>query len=220
MTTPSTRNNSGLSQAFVKLLKRVHPSRKLGVMLNVHIDRASARGHMTSDDGYAGSVQWHNSCRRRLYLQVKKEKTEDGIELPPTILLKVEKNQDGLPAPDIELIRDQNGFWLPVVQLTGALVPQVGPDPSEAILRLIDEYYQRGAYISTSLAPQASSGVYASLSGDPQFPVGVGKKKTAEIVRQLERAGDLVEEKYQRSNRSTAGRWKVVHDAKYTPSEA
>jgi AAA domain len=202
-------------RAFVKLLKRVHPRRKIGVLLNVHIDRASARGHTTGDDGYAGSVQWHNSCRRRLYLQSKKEKAEDGIELPPTVLLKVEKNQDGQPAPDLELLRDLYGFWLPAVQLKGELAGAIGPVPSETLLRLIDEYYQRGKWISPSLAGNATTGVYDTLRGDPQFPL-LNKKKTAEIVRNLERDGSLDKETYRRPEGGNAQRWKVVPKPQYT----
>jgi RecA-family ATPase len=51
-------------RAFIKLLRRVHPLRPRGVLLPVHIDRGSARGHTSNDDGYAGSAQWHSSCRR------------------------------------------------------------------------------------------------------------------------------------------------------------
>lgn len=65
-------------RGFVKALKRVHPKRRVGVLLIVHIDRASARGHSSNDEGYAGNTQWHNSCRRRLYSQVKTEKDNDA----------------------------------------------------------------------------------------------------------------------------------------------
>jgi len=64
-------------RAFIKMLRRVHPSRNIGVLVIVHIDRSSARGYSSNDDGYAGSAQWHNSCRRRIFLQHQVKRDPD-----------------------------------------------------------------------------------------------------------------------------------------------
>ncbi len=178
--------------AFVKLLKRVHPTKKRAVLLLVHIDRSSARGNVTDDDGYSGNSAWHNACRRRLYLQKKVEKDRGEI-VSETIFLRVMKNQDGEPAPDIELHKDGNGFWHAAVTLGPSLLNPGGPaeDPAKVILRLIGEYYQRAQYVGTSLAPNSTKGVWAVLNGDPQFPRKLTKPKTAAIIRNLERDGLL-----------------------------
>lgn len=203
-------------RAFIKMLRRVHPARKVGVLLLVHIDRSSARGHASNDDGYAGSTAWHNSCRRRIFLQyeVKKSKDDSG-EMAITeerFVLRVMKNQDGQPAPDMELLRDESGLWrlgicIDIDALTGA-----SQDHASAIARLIKDYYARGTFISTSLAPNAPTGAYATLKDDPQFPRRLSKKRTIDLVRGLERDGVLSKEPYQRANRGWAERWKVTRE--------
>ncbi|WP_106639506.1 AAA family ATPase [Allosphingosinicella vermicomposti] len=203
-------------RAFVKLLRQVHPKRPIGVLLNVHIDRASARGNSSNDDGYAGSAQWHNSCRRRLFLQqeIKREYDEDTKQssmVAGDILLRVMKNQDGPPEPDMVVQRGMHGLWQSAADLTGITsVQKYEADHGPTILRLIAEYYARNKFMSTSLAPQASTGVYATLKSDPQFPVGLTRKRTNQVVRQLERDGLLIEETYKRGNRATGERWAVA----------
>lgn len=203
-------------RAFIKLLRQVHPHRNIAVLLIVHIDRASARGHSSNDDGYAGSAQWHNSCRRRLFLhhQVKKERDDDGEEtvVSEKFVLRIMKNQDGPPAPDMELLRGEYGLWQLGVEFGGAFAPQTGTDYAATIVRLIGEYYGREQYMSASLAPQATTGVYETLKGDPEFPRGLSRKKTSSIIRDLKRDGVLVEEPYKRPNRTSGERWMVMRD--------
>lgn len=203
-------------RAFIKMLRRVHPARKVGVLLLVHIDRSSARGHASNDDGYAGSTAWHNSCRRRIFLQheVKKSKDDSG-EVAITeerFVLRVMKNQDGQPAPDMELLRDESGLWRPGIRIDVDALTGNGAGHAPTIARLIQGYYARGTFISTSLAPNAPTGAYATLKNDPQFPSGLSKKRTIELVRRLERDGILSKEPYQRANRGWAERWMVTRE--------
>ncbi|WP_312784454.1 AAA family ATPase [Brevundimonas sp.] len=200
-------------RAFIKLLRRIHPQRKVGVLMLAHIDRSSARGNTTNDDGYTGSSQWHNSCRRRLFLQhVVKYEYEDGEKVPvsESFVLRVMKNQDGPPDPDMELVRGPCGLWHLGKHALGDLSPQDDSAHVETLLTLIGAYYERGSYMSTSFAPQATTGVYLTLKDDPQFPRGLSRKRTEKLVRQLERDGRLVKEEYRRSNRSASERWAVA----------
>lgn len=209
-------------RAFIKLLRRVHPHRPVGVLLNVHIDRSSARGTITSDDGYAGSGAWHNSCRRRLYLQMKVER-EDGEVVSEQFLLRIMKHQDGVPEPDMALIRGQCGLWQIAATFGGELARDGEPDHAETLLTLIGEYYHRAIYISTSLAPQATTGVFATLKGDPRWPKTLTKKRVEALVRQLERDGELLREQYQRGNRGHAERWAVASTldlSNYDPAQS
>jgi RecA-family ATPase len=209
-------------RAFVKLLRQVHPKRPIGILLNVHIDRASARGNSSNDDGYAGSAQWHNSCRRRLFLQqeIKREYDEDtkqSSSVAGDILLRVMKNQDGPPEPDMVIERGMHGLWQIATDISGITSTQKDEaNHGSTILRLIAEYYERNKFMSTSLAPQASTGVYATLKSDPSFPTGLSRKRTNEVVRQLERDGLLIAEPYKRGNRATGERWAVARG----PSDA
>lgn len=199
-------------RAFIKLLRQVHPTRKAGVLLMVHIDRASARGHSSNDDGYAGNAQWHNSCRRRMYLQQKVEKDDDdGSIISETFVLRVMKNTDGRPVPDMELARGEFGLWQQGVHFGGELAGEPQPDVREVISSLISEYYERGHYLSASLAANAPTGVHASLSGDARWPRRLRKaKQTNEVLRDMEREGILAKEPFQRPNRTRAERWKVM----------
>lgn len=202
-------------RAFIKLLRQVHPSRKIGVLLMVHIDRASARGYSSNDDGYAGNAQWHNSCRRRIYLQQKVERDEDdGSVISETFLLRVMKNQDGKPVPDMELIRGEFGLWHPAVEYSGLHRQSPEPENHAATLaQLVKEAYDRGQYISASMAPNASTGLHATLSSAPGWPRRLRKaKQTNEVLREMERNGILAKEPYQRPNRTWAERWKVVRE--------
>src|SRR5262249_28741469 len=154
-------------RAFVKLLRFIHPAegRKVGTLLIVHIDRASARGHVTSDDGYAGSAQWHNSCRRRMYLKVKQERADGTDEVvSETTTLEVHKNQDGPLAAPMEVMRDESGFWMPAGVQIQLQLPGAPPreDPAKVLLRLMDEYYQRGQWITATYASNSTTDVYST----------------------------------------------------------
>ena len=201
-------------RAFIKMLRQVHPHRKIGVMLLVHIDRASARGIASNDEGYAGSAQWHNSCRRRMFLQhnVKRDPDDRDTILYEGFVLRVMKNQDGETMPDMEVQRGEGGLWQLGVQISGDLAPGNAADHAATIFRLIGEYCAKGKSISASLAPNATTGVYATLKGDPTFPAGLSRKRTNDIVRDLERNGALVIEPYQRTNRTPGERWAIGRD--------
>jgi len=210
-------------RAFIKLLRRVHPQRPIAVLVLVHIDRSSARGNVSNDDGYAGNAAWHNSCRRRMYLQAKVEKDDEGHPVSETIVLRIMKHQDGVPDPDMELMRGQHGLWQIAATFGGELAREAEPDHRETLLRLIEECAARGKSISTSLAPQATTGVYATLSGDPAWPRSLTRKRTAALVRELERAGDLFAQSYQRGNRGHGERWAVARGldlTNYDPAQS
>ena len=205
-------------RAFIKMLRRVHPLRPIAVLLCVHIDRSSARGHSSNDDGYAGSAQWHNSCRRRLFLQhvVKKERDEDGNEtiVSEEYVLRVMKNQDGPPKPDTLLQRGPDGVWQAgAAEISGIVEGSDQGDREAALLGLIADYYARGIFMSTSLAAQATSGVFSTLRDDPKFPRRLNRKQTSKLIRKLHREGCLIEEPYKRANRSTGVRWAVARSA-------
>lgn len=201
-------------RAFIKLLRQVHTKRRVGVMLLVHIDRASARGYSSNDDGYAGNAQWHNSCRRRMYLQQKVEKDdEDGSVISESFVLRVMKNTDGPPAPDRELARDNNGLWRPGVHIGGELAREAEPDPRLTVAALIRDAYDRGQFVTTSLSPNATTGVHGMLSGHPEWPRRLRKaKQTKDVVLGLERDGILGREPFAKPDRHTGERWFVLRD--------
>ena len=114
--------------------------------------------------------------------------------------------------PDMELQRGEWGLWQLGVHIGGSLAPTDAPNHEATIARLVGEYYARGQYMSTSLAPQATTGVYDTLRGDPAFPPKLSRKRTVAMVRNLKREGILVEEPYKRANRAAGERWMLLRD--------
>lgn len=202
-------------RAFVKALRRVHPARPIGVLLAVHIDRASARGNVSADDGYAGSAQWHNSCRHRLWLQAETEKDEDtrGVVQTGTFKLRVMKDQDGDRIDDMEVTNADEGVWALGVTIGGALVGEAPVDHRVVIAQLIQEHYDRGEWITTSFSANAPTGAHASLKGDPRWPRKLKKAaQTNEVLRDMLRDGTLGKEPFQKADRHWAERWVVMRD--------
>ncbi|NTT85737.1 AAA family ATPase [Tabrizicola fusiformis] len=218
-------------RAFIKLLRTAHPKRKVGVLLMVHIDRASARGHVSNDDGYAGSGQWHNSSRRRLWLQAEYEKNDETKKMEPTgtYVLRVMKNQDGKPLDDFALTNANYGVWQPLASFGGQFAPgprvsTPPPNHGPVIAQLIQEHYERGQYITASNAPNAPNGPYAVLQHDPKFPVALKRAKraaseTVGVVQRLQREGVLEVETYKNHQRKNAQRWRVVPPQSEVPQD-
>lgn len=149
-----------------------------------------------------------------MFLQhiVKRDPDDNSTILYEGFVLRVLKNQDGANMPELEVQRGEWGLWQLAVQIGGNLGPDNTAEHASTILRLIGEYYARGKSISASLAANAATGVYATLKGDPAFPQGLTKKRTNDIVRDLERSGALVIESYKRANRADAERWAIGRD--------
>jgi len=201
-------------RAFVKLLRGLHPARKIGVLLMVHIDRGSARGIVSADDGYSGSGQWHNSSRRRIFLQEETERGEGGVVKTGRFWLRVMKNQDGKKLDAMEVTNEDGGLWRQSVEFAGDLAPgSAQEDPAVTLFRLISEYYDRGQYINVSLSPNSKKGVHAVLSGDPRWPPKLRRAKQTEgVVRDMERNGNLAKEPYKTPDRHLAERWVGLRD--------
>lgn len=202
-------------RAFIKLLRAVHPERKVGVLLMVHIDRNSARGNTTTDDGYAGNTQWHNSCRRRLWLQAETEKDDDtrAMVQTGTFVLRVMKHQDGKPLDDMQVTNHDGGVWELAATFGGALAGEDPADQRQVIAQLIQEHYDRGDWITTSMAPNAPTGAHASLKGDPRWPRKLKKaSQTNEVLRDMLRDGVLGKEPFQKPDRHWGERWHVLRD--------
>ena len=114
----------------------------------------------------------------------------------------------------MELARDLSGLWLPAVQFSGDLAGHNTPlDHRVIFAQLIQEYYDRGQFIETSLAANSSKGAHVVLHGDPRFPAKLKKaKQTADVIRGMERDGTLAQEPMRLPNRHTGWRWVVARD--------
>lgn len=189
-------------RGFVRGLKDIAKKHDAAIWLLAHLDKASVRG----DGGkakFSGSTAWHNSVRSRLLLVPHPEK-------PDHLVLSQEKSNHGRRSAEIELA------WTPegVLVHAGGGVRQSVPTPEElqqSILGLIRSRYERGQYISTSLAPNAPSGAYATLIADPAYPRHLSKAQLATLLRQARDGGQLEAESYRHpTRRHVEERWRVV----------
>lgn len=192
-------------RSFVRSLLNIHPTKRIAVLLLVHFNRADARGDKSNDTGYSGNSAWHNSCRGRSYL----------IEDNESLRLVFMKNQDGPIAEPLVLervsgtLRVLGGLDLTRVDRRVAQI--------EAVLSLIEGYAARGHHIGASLAPNSTTGAWATLNGDPSFPKGLDKRALAEMLRDLKRLGVLIEAQGPRDhNHNAKPVWQVKRSAALT----
>lgn len=193
-------------KAFIRLLLRVNKNRRVATVLTTHTDRSHSRGSRTGDDGYVGSAQWHNGVRSRLYFEVEKKGAGERL------LLKGGKFQDGPMSAPLELRRGEGGVLFPVMPKApqmpeGTAVP---PAPEQVVLELIAEHYAKEFYVSSSFATNTPDGVYESFRDLPNWPFGMERRRTLDLMRQLARNGYVEEEGYSTKSRNKKSRWKVI----------
>lgn len=191
----ANENNRPMVRAFIRSLAGLIQERGGAVLLLAHIDKQAARNG-GGGENYSGSTAWNNSVRSRLAITGQSE---------GALTLTHEKANHSAKAPDIPL-HWQN--WIPVPRHDGGAFA-VAEDTAArhlSVLRLIDEHFGRGSFMS----PQANAKTQAHiiLSRDPAC--FVDRRDIAGIVMGLERAGDIAREEYRTSERKSGHRWRVT----------
>jgi RecA-family ATPase len=101
-------------QQFIKLLNRIPALTKGSLTL---VSQPSLTGIASSDvshKGLSGTTQWHNAVRGRAAVEIIKPKDSAGNGLDTGLrTLTFYKNQYGPPVAG-QMLRWQNGLWLPV----------------------------------------------------------------------------------------------------------
>ena len=190
---------------FVRALVRLVRERGGAVLLLSHVNRTTAApkggNKAAGGESYADSVAWHNAARSRLFLA-----GDDGGE---ALTLEHEKSNYGKKGPTLNL-RRMDGCGMEVVQ------PPSGDDPAQGlldamtltpILALMDEFYQRGEYVSTSTT--AHTNAFKMLSAEKGFPKGLRKPDFWKLIRDAERNKQIHREVYRTIQRKDAERWRV-----------
>ena len=182
-------------RTFIRLLAKLVRPNHGAVLLLAHVDKLTAR--VGGTQGYSGSTAWHNSVRSRLFLSAD-EKTGD-------LLLEHQKSNRGKRAESMRLVwRD----GLPVLEqeivLGGAL--DIKTLRLRTVLALMDEFYRRGEFCSTS--PTSHTNAFKVLSGEAGFPK-VTKPELWQMLRDAERQGLITREDYLSAHRNNCQRWKV-----------
>ena len=144
-------------RGFIRSLGRIARDNDAAALLLAHVDKNTSRaGKPEGGEGYSGSTAWHNSVRSRLFMTRRSE---------CRLLLEHQKANFGKLREPINL------FWPPdgLPQLDAA--PTVGVAHitdranTQALLRLIAEFTERGEYVST--APTSRSHAAKLLAESP-----------------------------------------------------
>lgn len=169
-------------KAYLRLLMRLQPARRIGVAVLVHVDRNSARGNKSDDDGYIGAAAWHNSCRRRLYLVPELDKKRK-----PTNNLKLEvmKHQDGPPVEALNLFRsvETRGVLLPASAAPmGDLADKVqDADRLRRVVELVAKHCEKRD-ITTSFDRRNTNSPDKVLGADADYPKGLEKDELVHLL--------------------------------------
>jgi hypothetical protein len=186
-------NNRPRVRAFIRALAQLVRDRQGAVTLLAHVDKTTARG-ISAGQGYSGSTAWHNSVRSRLFLS-----EQDGRPV-----LEHQKSNLGRKSEPIDLEWADGGV---LTLASNACAGLIGSADRNAILGLIDEFYRRGEYISTS--PNAPGNAFKTLQTERGFPARLNRSEFFRVLRDAERSGELIRERYLNENRKERERWKV-----------
>jgi hypothetical protein len=192
---------------FVRALVRLVRKRGGAALLLSHVNRSTAapkQGNKSAaGESYSDSVAWHNAARSRLFLA--------GDDSGDALTLEHEKSNYGKKAPAPLNLRRMEGCGLEVMQPPSEGSTGQGIVDSiylTCILPLIDEFYQRGEFVSTSTS--AHTNAHKLLSNERGYPKGLDKKDLWPLLRDAERRGLIVREDYQSAHRNTCQRWRLT----------
>ncbi|HKK05362.1 MAG TPA: AAA family ATPase, partial [Gammaproteobacteria bacterium] len=207
----ANENERARVRGFMRSLQRMAIDTGAAVELIAHVDKASAKKPGTPE-GYSGSTAWHNSARSRLYLRA------EGLD---RLVLEHQKANFSRRAVDTHMVWDQG---VPVID---GREPEANDglgtgtdawsDARRRVLRLIDEFHDRGEYIPVSF--HAPGNAWSVLAGEIEFP-DMERPAFQALVRDLERGGDLRREIYRTAQRKERERWSVTDQGKRAFAEA
>lgn len=188
----ANENERARVREFVRQLIQLGTAQHTAILLLAHIDKQTAKAG--SSEGYSGSTAWHNSARSRLFLTNKEE----------NLVLEQQKSNFGRCAEPICL------RWIEGGMLEHIAAPSE-QETKGSVLQLIQEYYDRGDYISP--APNSTNNAYRTLRDDPRFPRTLDRGKLTTILREAESSGQLKREMYETDNRKKRARYQVAPTA-------
>jgi putative DNA primase/helicase len=184
-------------RAFMRALARIAQARGGAVLLLAHVDKATARGLASGADAYSGSTAWHNSARSRLYLR----RDADG-----SLMLEHQKlNVGGKPCDPLRLIWPEGGIPVLDAEPSGIVGAINERNHLRAVLKLIQEFTERGEPVSTATTSRTHAG--RLLRGQPGFPQRLTDPALFDMLRQAERRELLKREHYRTATRKPGERW-------------
>jgi len=202
-------------RAFMRMLVRAHPARRMTVLLLAHVNRiaAGSRRAQNDDEGYSGSTAWHNSARSRIYLDV----LDSGQPV-----LKHKKNQEGTLEADVYLERlDASGLFVTPTRFAGNLAQGAAAQAKAAeadrmplLLKMLHHY----TCLAQAPSTKGNSGgsAYNTFKSHPLFPAEwkddtkAGRAAVQELMELSASQGKVESEPYVDSYRNTRTRWRLT----------
>lgn len=188
-------------RAFIRSLGWIARDNDGAVLLLAHVDKNTSRARKAEGgEGYSGSTAWHNSVRSRLYM------TRDA---QGALLLEHQKINHGKLREPVHLFWPSDG--LPQVDLppTGVVAHIADRVHTQALLKLIAEYAERGEHITTATTSRTHAAKL--LAGESTYPKGLKPAEVFDLLRRAERANHLARVTYRGADRKARECWEVTH---------
>lgn len=202
---------------FIRSLTSLVADSGGSVLLLAHVAKSTSRAgkNQSNSESYADSAAWHNAARSRLFMNIA---SDDG-----DLVLMHQKSNYGRLQDDLTIRFKAGGAGFEAVSAGDS-----GRQGAERITRilaarplltLIDEFYQRGEFISPS-RNSPSANAFAVLHAEPEFPVGLSKPLCLSVISELVRDQFLEAEQYTGISRKPKERLSLTPKGKEFISES
>ena len=187
-------------RAFIRCLKSIAKDNNSAVLLLAHVDKNTSRARKAEGgEGYSGSTAWHNSVRSRLFM------TRDDAG---GLKLEHQKINHGKLRETLNLFWPADGLPQLDAAPTGVVAHIADRVNTNALLKLIVEFSERGEYVSTATTSRTHA--VKLLSGECTYPKGLKQDVVFDLLRRAERAGYLARVEYRGADRKQRERWEVT----------
>ena len=186
-------------RTFIRMQAQLARRTNAALLLLAHVDKQTARGN--SEEGYSGSTAWNNSVRSRLFIRTDKD----------ALMIEHQKSNYGKRIEPISVVFDRGLIVLAENASNSYALSEGREAKSAAVLGMIDEFYQRGEWIST--ATTSPNNAFKVLSRESSYPKGLIRTDLWQLLRDAERSKKLNREAYKNSSRHESHRWLVVNSA-------
>lgn len=187
-------------RAFIRHLAAIAKDNDAAVLLLSHVDKSTSKARgAEGGEGYSGSTAWNNSVRSRLFMT----RTKAG-----TLHLEHQKSNFGKLREPLCLSWPENGLPQVDAAPTGVVARIAERVDTQALLKLIAEYTERGEYVSTATTSPANAA--RLLERESTFPKGLKRAEVFDLLRRAERAGQLARVQYRGADRKSRERWEVT----------
>ncbi|MBN9406651.1 MAG: AAA family ATPase [Burkholderiales bacterium] len=189
-------------RAFMRALAVIAREADAAVLLLAHVDKGTSRKERSDTEGYSGSTAWHNSARSRIFMS-----RDDGV-----LTLAHQKSNLAKLREPLALQWPEGGLPEAVQALSPAVQGISDRVDTQALLRLIAEFSERGEHVTT--ATNSRTHVAKLLAGESTYPKGRKPVDVFNLLRKAERAGQLVRQVYRGADRKPRECWHVTPEGR------